>query len=78
MTFFRLSLKAVAITVAAAVVVGAVLLLARPQPIESALLGAAWECTQTAFVLTTCAPREQQAVPAVGTSRKDAVRSTRG
>jgi hypothetical protein len=78
MTFFRLSLKAVAITVAAAVVVGAVLLLARPQPIESALLGAAWECTQTAFVLTTCAPREQQAVPAVETSRKDAVRSTRG
>jgi hypothetical protein len=78
MTFFRLSLKALAITVAAAALAGAVLLLARPQPIESAVLGGAWECTQTAFVLTTCALRSQQAIPAVETSRKDAVRPTRG
>jgi hypothetical protein len=50
-------------------------LLARPKPIESAVLGADWECTQTAFLLTTCAPR---ATPAVETSRKDAIRQTRG
>ncbi|OAF11950.1 hypothetical protein [Bradyrhizobium neotropicale] len=74
MTFFRLSLKALAITFAAVAVAGAALLLARPQPIESAVLGGNWECTQTAYVLTTCAPR---ATPAIETSRKDAVR-TRG
>ena len=78
MSFFRLSLKALAITVAAAAMAGAVLLLARPQPIDSTVLGADWECTQTAFVLTTCAPRVQQAIPAVETSHKDAVRPTRG
>jgi hypothetical protein len=55
-----------------------VLLAARPQPIESTVLGAAWECTQTAFILTSCAPRVQQAVPAVETSRKVAVRPTSG
>jgi hypothetical protein len=54
---------------------GVALLLARPKPIESAVLGADWECTQTAFLLTTCAPR---ATPAVETSRKDAIRQTRG
>jgi hypothetical protein len=78
MIFFRLSLKALAIAVAAVAVAGAVLLAARPQPIESNVLGAAWECTQTAFILTSCAPRAQQAIPAVETSRKVAVRPTRG
>jgi hypothetical protein len=78
MTISRLSLKALAIAVAVAAVAGTVLLLARPQPIESTVLGADWECTQTAFVLTTCAPRLQQAIPAVETSRKDAIRATRG
>jgi hypothetical protein len=78
MTISRLSLKALAITVAIAAVAGAALLLARPQPIDSAVLGAEWECTQTAFVLTTCAPRDPQAIPAVETSRKDAIRATRG
>ncbi|MEK9280379.1 MULTISPECIES: hypothetical protein [unclassified Bradyrhizobium] len=72
---FRPSLKAIAITFAAAALAGAALLLTRPQPIESAVLGGNWECTQTAFVLTTCAPR---VAPAVETSRKDAVRPTRG
>jgi hypothetical protein len=75
MTIPRLSLKALAIAVAVAAVAGAALLLARPQPIDSAVLGAEWECTQTAFVLTTCAPR---ATPAVETSRKDLIRPTRG
>ncbi|MCG2626396.1 hypothetical protein L6654_07135 [Bradyrhizobium sp. WYCCWR 13023] len=78
MIFFRLSLKALAIVVAAVAVVGAVLLAARPQPIESTVLGAAWECTQTAFILTSCAPRTQQAIPAVETLRKEAVRQTKG
>ena len=78
MIFFRLSLKALAIVVAAAAVAGAVLLAARPQPIESTVLGAAWECTQTAFILTSCAPRAQQAIPAVETLRKEAVRQTKG
>ncbi len=78
MTFFRLSLKALATTIAVAAIAGAVLLLGRPQPIESAVLGGNWECTRTAFVLTTCAPRVQQAIPAVETSRKDGIRPTRG
>lgn len=78
MSIFRLSLRALAITFAAAAVAGAVLLLGRPQPIESAVLGAGWECTQTAFILTSCAPRVQQAVPAVETSRKEAMKPTRG
>jgi hypothetical protein len=77
MTFFRLSLKALAITLAAAALAGAVLLLARPQPIESGVLGATWECNRTAFVLTTCAPRVQQAIPTVETW-KDAVGPNRG
>ncbi|MFK4622520.1 hypothetical protein ABIF50_005826 [Bradyrhizobium diazoefficiens] len=71
MMIFRLSLKALAITVAVAALAGAAFLLARPQPIESAVLGADWECSQTAFVLTTCAPRVREAIPAVETSRKD-------
>ncbi|MDA9473039.1 hypothetical protein XI03_00435 [Bradyrhizobium sp. CCBAU 65884] len=78
MTIFRFRQKALAIALALITVAGAALLLARPQPIESAVLGADWECTQTAFVLTTCAPRLQQAIPAVETSRKDAIRATRG
>ncbi|MBR0835073.1 hypothetical protein JQ612_17940 [Bradyrhizobium manausense] len=78
MIYFRRSLKALAITIAAAAVAGAVLLAARPQPMESTVLGAAWECTQTAFILTSCAPRVQEAIPAVETSRKEALRRTKG
>lgn len=78
MTFFRQGLKALAITFAVAALAGAVLFLARPHPIENAVLGADWECSQTAFVLTTCSPRVQQANPAIETSRKDLVRATRG
>jgi len=78
MISFRLSLRALAIAVVAVAAVGVVLLAARPQPIESGVLGAAWECTQTAFVLTSCAPRAQHAIPAVETTRKEALRQTRG
>jgi len=75
MAILRLTLKTLSIAFAVAVVAGAVLLLARPQPIESAVLGTDWECTQTALVLTTCAPR---AIPAVETLRKEAASATRG
>lgn len=75
MTISRLRLRALVIAFALAAVTGAAVLLARPQTIDSAVLGAGWECTQTAFVLTTCAPR---ATPAVETSRKDAIRPSRG
>jgi hypothetical protein len=78
MTISRRSLKALAVTFVVAALAGAAFLLARPQPIESAVLGGDWECTQTAFVLTTCAPRAHGAIPAVETSRKDAIRQTRG
>ena len=78
MIYFRLSLKALAITVAAVAIACVVVLAARPQPIESNVLGAAWECTQTAFILTSCAPRRQQAIPAVETSRKEALLPTKG
>ncbi|MDX3969292.1 MAG: hypothetical protein QHD01_22230 [Bradyrhizobium sp.] len=78
MMTFRPSLKALAIAFVLTSVTGAAVLLARPQPIESAVLGADWQCSQTAFVLTTCAPRVQRAIPAVETSRKDAIPSTRG
>jgi hypothetical protein len=78
MTIFRLGLKALALTFVVGALAGAALLFARPQPVENTVLGAGWECSQTAFVLTTCAPRAQQAIPAVETSRKDAIRQTRG
>ncbi|WP_028136551.1 hypothetical protein [Bradyrhizobium japonicum] len=75
MPISRLTLKTLSIAFAMAALAGAVLLLARPQPIESAVLGTDWECTQTAFVLTTCAPR---VIPAVETLRKEAASATRG
>jgi hypothetical protein len=79
MTSFRLSLKAVAITFAIAALVALAIGLGRPQPIENAVLGAAWQCSQTAFIITTCAPRvQQQATPAGVTSPKGAVKATRG
>lgn len=78
MMLFRLRAKALAVIAAAVGLAGTVALVARPQTIESTVLGTAWECTVTAFVLTTCAPRLQQAVPSVETSRKVAVRPVRG
>ncbi|WFU21304.1 hypothetical protein QA649_24675 [Bradyrhizobium sp. CB1717] len=78
MTIFRLGLKALALILVVAALAGAALLFARPQPVENAVLGADWECSQTAFVLTTCAPRAREAIPAVETLRKDAIRQTRG
>lgn len=78
MTFSRLNLRAVAIAVTMATLAGAAVGLARPRPIESATLGAEWQCSRTAFVVTTCAPRPQQhAIPAVETSRKEAIRPPR-
>jgi hypothetical protein len=75
MTIFRLSLKAVAITFATFALAGVVVFLAQPKPIENAMLGAEWQCSRTAFVLTTCAPRVQQASPAAESSSKVALRA---
>ncbi|MBR0828496.1 hypothetical protein JQ596_23445 [Bradyrhizobium manausense] len=75
MTFFRLSLKALAIAFAAVALAGVALTLARPKPIENAVLGSEWQCSQTAFLITTCALRGQrQAVPAAETTGKVALR----
>ena len=72
MTFFPLSLKALAITLAIAVLAGVAVALTRPKSIDSAVLGSEWQCHQTAFVITTCALRTQrQAVPALETARAD-------
>lgn len=76
MTSFLSSLKVLAIVLA--VLAGIALLLGSPKPVENAVLGADWECSQTAFVLTTCAPRGREVAPAVETSRKDLLRATRG
>jgi hypothetical protein len=47
------------------------LALAYPKPISSAALGAEWQCTRTAFVLTSCSRiRPTEAV--VQSARKDA------
>lgn len=67
MTFFRLKTRALAITLAAATLAGVAGISMRPKPIESAMLGAAWQCSRSAFVITTCAPRP---VPAVQTVQK--------
>jgi hypothetical protein len=75
MTIFRLCLKAVAITFATFVLAGVAVFLAQPRPIENAMLGAEWQCSRTAFVLTTCAPRVQQASPAAEGSSKVALRA---
>ena len=69
MTFFPLSLKALAML---AIVVGVAVALTRSKSIDSAVLGSEWQCHQTAFVITTCALRAQpQAVPALETARAD-------
>ena len=71
MTFFPVSLKALAILAVAALAGGAVAL-TRPKPIDSAVLGSEWQCHKTAFVITTCALRTQpQAVLALETARAD-------
>ena len=77
MSSSRLNGRALAIAVAAVALAGFAIAFGRPTPIENALLGAEWECSRTAFVVTTCAPRMQQATPTVGTSHKEA-RATRG
>jgi hypothetical protein len=68
MTFFPLSLKALAILAMAAL--GAAVVLTRLESIDSAVLGSEWQCHKTAFVITTCTLRTQ-AVPALATARAD-------
>jgi hypothetical protein len=78
MTFFGLSVRALAITVAVVALAGVTIALGRPRPIESAVLGAEWQCSRTAFVVTTCSPRVQQATPAIEMSRRQALWATKG
>ena len=69
MTFFPVSLKALAI-LAVAALAGVAVALTRPKSIDSAVLGSEWQCHKT--VITTCASRTQrQAVPALETARAD-------
>ena len=75
MTFYPRSLKSLAITFAIAALAGGAVVMTRPKSIESAVLGLEWQCTQTAFVITTCALRpERQAPPALETTSRVAVR----
>ena len=75
MTFSPLSLKVLAIMFVIAALAGGAVALTRSKSIESAVLGSEWQCTQTAFVFTTCALRaERQAPPALETTNKVAVR----
>ena len=68
MTFFP-SLKALAVTFTIAALAGSAAA-SRPKSIDSAVLGSEGQCTQTAFVITTCALRTQrQAVPALEIAR---------
>jgi hypothetical protein len=74
MDFPRLNLKALALIGAAMVLAAVVTVLARPTPIESAVLGPGWQCSRSAVVLTTCAP---QVSPAMQNSAKVAMRAPR-
>jgi hypothetical protein len=57
-----------------AALAGGAVALTRSKSIESAVPGSEWQCTQTAFVFTTCALRaERQAPPALETTNKVAV-----
>jgi hypothetical protein len=67
-----LSLKVLASTLVIAALAWVVVVLTRPKPIDSAMLGSEWECHETAFVITTCELRtERQAVSALETARAD-------
>jgi hypothetical protein len=71
MTFFPLSLKALAI-LAIAALAGVAVALTRSKSIDSTVRGSEWQCHKTAFVITTCALRTQsQAVLALETARAD-------
>ena len=77
MTLSRLNRRMLAMTFAATAL-GGMVALVRPKPIESAVLGAEWQCSQTAFIITTCTPRALQAAPAVQTLGKFALRQPKG
>ena len=71
MTFFPVSLKALAI-LAVAALAGVAVALTRSKSIDSGVLGSEWQCHKTAFVITTCSLRTQsQAVLASETARAD-------
>ena len=76
MSLSGLNLKALAITSAVVAVAAVLVVLARPKPIESAVLGGEWQCSRS-FVLTTCAQRMQQASPGPEVPNKVALRAPR-
>ncbi len=72
MNFTRRSPRRLAITALIAVLAGAVVVLGRPRPVSNPVLGVGWACSQTAFVVTTCAPTQRQPA-AVETSSKNSI-----
>ena len=75
MSFSGLSGKSLAMICGAAVLAGAVAVLVRPKSFENVVLGAQWQCSRTAFVLTTCSPRMQQLPPGLEMPSKVALRA---
>jgi hypothetical protein len=59
----------ITLVLALLVVAGAALCLvaklARPQPLEDTVMGDRWQCSKTAFVITTCTKRPKQAIARV-------------
>lgn len=74
MKFIWRSPRSLAVTALAVVLAGGALALARPRPVSNAMLGIGWACSQTAFIVTTCAPTESRPIPAAETSSKDSLR----
>ena len=68
MTVFPLSLKALAIAIAA---LGVAVALTGLESIDSAVLGSGWQCHKTAFVITTCTLRTQAVPASLETTRAD-------
>ena len=68
MTVFPLSLKALAIAIAA---LGVAVALTGLESNDSAVLGSGWQCHKTAFVITTCTLRTQAVPASLETTRAD-------
>ena len=62
--------RTLTLTLAAAALAGAAYMVGRPQPEYNAMLGASWQCTRTALVLTSCSPIIAEVTSAVRTVAK--------
>jgi hypothetical protein len=75
MTFFPLSVKALAITFVIAALAGGAITMTRPKVDQEGCAGLRMAVHPAAFVITTCALRpKRQASPALETTSKVAVR----